>query len=63
MAYRSRHPELIAFSNHQFYDNKLIVGLHHGVPMAGVNPRTRKPGRGLAARGFKTLLPQGAEGG
>jgi hypothetical protein len=23
--YRSRHPELIAFSNHQFYDNKLIV--------------------------------------
>jgi superfamily I DNA and/or RNA helicase len=21
--YRSRHPELIAFSNHQFYDNKL----------------------------------------
>jgi very-short-patch-repair endonuclease len=23
--YRSRHPELIAFSNHQFYDDKLIV--------------------------------------
>jgi very-short-patch-repair endonuclease len=23
--YRSRHPELIAFSNHQFYDDKLVV--------------------------------------
>jgi very-short-patch-repair endonuclease len=23
--YRSRHPELIAFSNHQFYDDKLIL--------------------------------------
>ena len=23
--YRSRHPELIAFSNHQFYNNELVV--------------------------------------